>query len=614
MKQGIWYYRAGVKAVAVLLTLCLLAAGTLMVVAAVVAVRYGGTAGTVETAQRRVAEYFLKTYDWQIARDYAHFGSVDAAFTEMPFMVTIENKEGLILLSDYDGSACLATTSDDYFFYDYGGNETYVTAILYCPAVEKLTGDSWLEVAVRAVTRWHTHRGWYLAGGGLCWLAVIVGLIYLCCAAARRPEGGDPQCVGLDRIPFDLYVGLCMIMGFIPLYWLTEYAHFSEFGELLALIFVAVWELLLVGGFIVSLAARIKTHTLWHNTVTGYLLRVLRQGLSAVGRHIPAMWKVLLGLGSLTLLEFVLLWANRWEPDNLGVLWFVEKCLLLPLIILIVLGLLRLRRGIRRIADGQVEHQVSTAHLYGELKTTAEDINRISGGLQNAVEQRMRSERFKTELITNVSHDIKTPLTSIINYVDLMEKQGIDDPTLQEYLAIVSRQSARLKKLTEDLVEASKASTGNLTVERAPCHLGILLEQAVGEYTEKAAAAGLTLLLEKPEQTVTVLADGRHLWRVFDNLLNNVCKYALGGTRVYVDLSVQDGTARILFRNISTTPLHVTAEELMERFVRGDAARHTEGSGLGLSIARSLTELQGGSFTLTVDGDLFKAEITLPTI
>ncbi len=614
MKQGIWYYRAGVKAVAVLLTLCLLAAGTLLLGAAAVSLRYGGTAGTVESAQRRVAEYFLKTYDWQIARDYAHFGSVDAAFAEMPFMVTIENKEGLILLSDYDGAACLATTSDDYFYYDKAGNETYVTATLFCPPVEKLTGDSWLEVAVRAITRWHTHRVWYLAGGVLCWLAVIAGLIYLCCVAARRPEGGDPQCVGLDRIPFDFYVGLCAVVGFIPLYWLTEYAHFSEFGELLALIFVAVWELLLAGGFIVSLAARIKTHTLWRNTVVGYILRWLRQGLSAVGRHLPALWKVLTAIGGVTLLEFALLWVNKWEPDNLIVLWFVEKSLLLPLVILVVLCLLRLRRGIRRIADGQVEHQVSTAYLYGELKSTAEDINRIGGGLQSAVEQRMRSERFKTELITNVSHDIKTPLTSIINYVDLMEKQNIEDPTLQEYLAVVSRQSARLKKLTEDLLEASKASTGNLTVERAPCHLGILLEQAVGEYTEKAAAAGLTLLLEQPEQTVTVLADGRHLWRVFDNLLNNVCKYALAGTRVYVDLSVQGGTAHILFRNISATPLHVTAEELMERFVRGDTARHTEGSGLGLSIARSLTELQGGTFALTVDGDLFKAEITLPVM
>ena len=340
----------------------------------------------------------------------------------------------------------------------------------------------------------------------------------------------------------------------------------------------------------------------------------MRQGFAAVLRHLPVMWRVLLALGGLSLFEYILLWINKHEADNLLILWFVEKCLLIPLVLLIVLGLLRLRRGIRAIADGQVDHQVATDRLYGELRATAADINRISGGLQSAVEQRMRSERFKTELITNVSHDIKTPLTSIINYVDLMEKQDITDPTLREYLAVVSRQSARLKKLTEDLLEASKASTGNLTVERAPCNLGILLEQAVGEYSEKAAAAGLTVLLQQPEGAVTVLADGRHLWRVFDNLLNNACKYGMRGTRVYVDLSVQADGVHIVFRNISGTPLHVSAEELMERFVRGDGARHTEGSGLGLSIARSLTELQGGTFALTVDGDLFKAEILLPTI
>ena len=612
MKQTLWYYRLGVKIAAAVLALCLLAGAVLLAGAAAVAIRYGGTSGTLETAQRRVAEYFLKTYDWQVAQHYVHFETIPAEYAEMPFMVTVENRNGLILLSDYDGSAVLATTSDDYWYYDESGAEHYVTATLYCPAAEKLTGNSWLEVAVRAVTRWHTYRVWYLAGGAACTLASLALLIYLCCAAGRRPEGGEPQCAGLNRIPFDLFAAGYAVAAYLPLLWLFEYVVTSFVVGVVCFVLVVLLELLLAGGLIISMAARIKTHTLWRNTVVGYVLRWLRRGFAAVGRHLPVMWKVLLVLGGYTLFEYILVWINKWEPDNILILWFVKKCLLLPLIILAVLGLLRLRRGIRHIADGRVEHQVSTDHLYGELRATAEDINRIGGGLQNAVEQRMRSERFKTELITNVSHDIKTPLTSIINYVDLMEKQNIEDATLREYLAVVSRQSARLKKLTEDLVEASKASTGNLTVERTPCHLGILLEQAVGEYTEKAAAAGLTVLLQQPQAAVTVLADGRHLWRVFDNLLNNACKYAQSGTRVYVDLTAEAGTARVLFRNISDTPLHVTAEELMERFVRGDAARHTEGSGLGLSIARSLTELQGGTFALTVDGDLFKVEITIP--
>lgn len=614
MKEKIWYYRTGIKIVAVLATLCLFVTGTLLVSAAALSVRYGGTHGTLETAQRRVAEYFLKTYDWQIARDYAHTGTVSAEYADIPLMVVIKNEAGLVLSSNYDGAACLATTSDTYFYSVKSGEEVYITATLFCPSVERLTGDSWLEVAVRAITRWHTYRGWYAAGGALCWLAALLGLIYLCCAAARRPDGGAPACSGIHLLPFDVFAAVCAVAAYVPLYWLFDYADLSFSVGVVCLIPVALCEVLLAGFFVVSVAARIKTRTLWRNTVVGRLLRWLRQGLSAVGRHLPALWRILLVLGGFSLFEYMLLWINKHEADNLLILWFVEKCLLIPLIILVVLGLLRLRRGIRRIADGQVEHQVSSAYLFGELKNTAEDINRIGDGLQSAVEQRMRSERFKTELITNVSHDIKTPLTSIINYVDLMEKQDITDPTLREYLEVVSRQSARLKKLTEDLLEASKASTGNLTVERAPCQLGILLEQAVGEYTEKATAAELTVLLQQPPRAVTVLADGRHLWRVFDNLLNNVCKYAQAGTRVYVDLSTDGGTAQVAFRNISGIPLHISAEELMERFVRGDGARYTEGSGLGLSIARSLIELQGGTFALTVDGDLFKVEITLPII
>ena len=301
-----------------------------------------------------------------------------------------------------------------------------------------------------------------------------------------------------------------------------------------------------------------------------------------------------------------------WNLDNLLLLWLFEKLLLVPLIILLALGLIRLQKGIRRIASGQVEHQIDTRHLPGALRTAAEDVNHIGDGLSDAVEQRLRSERFKTELITNVSHDLKTPLTSIINYVDLMEKQNPEDPVLREYLEVLSRQSARLKKLVEDLLEASKASTGNLSVALEPCQMGVLLEQVMGEYAEKAQAAQLTLLLHQPEVPVTVLADGRLLWRVLDNLLGNVCKYAMPGTRVYVDLTAIAGAAHVVFRNVSRTPLHMDGEELLERFVRGDSARHTEGSGLGLSIARSLMELQGGALSLTVDGDLFKVELTLP--
>ena len=226
----------------------------------------------------------------------------------------------------------------------------------------------------------------------------------------------------------------------------------------------------------------------------------------------------------------------------------------------------------------------------------------------------MKSERFRTELITNVSHDIKTPLTSIVNYVDLLQKEEPENEKQREYLEVLSRQSGKLKKLIEDLIEASKASTGNLAVDLEPCELGVLLDQTSGEYGEKLESAGLELVLQKPEKPVRVMADGRHLWRVFDNLLNNIVKYAQPGTRVYLSLSEENGKARVDFRNISREQLNISAQELTERFVRGDASRNTEGSGLGLAIAMSLMRLQKGNMDITVDGDLFKVSLSFDTI
>ena len=266
----------------------------------------------------------------------------------------------------------------------------------------------------------------------------------------------------------------------------------------------------------------------------------------------------------------------------------------------------RVREGTGRIVGGDPDFKIDTHKMYSDLARHAGQLNDLGAAIGNAVDERIQSERFKAELITNVSHDLKTPLTSIINYVDLLKKQDIDNPKAQEYIEVLDRKSQRLKKLTEDLVEASKASTGNLEVNLAPCQPGVLLTQAAGEYEQKLKDAGLDLVTRQPETAVTILADGRRLWRVFDNLMNNICKYAQRGTRVYLTLEERDGQAVISFKNTSRAPLDIPAEELLERFVRGDAARGGEGNGLGLSIARSLTELQKGTLELTVDGDLFK--------
>jgi signal transduction histidine kinase len=244
----------------------------------------------------------------------------------------------------------------------------------------------------------------------------------------------------------------------------------------------------------------------------------------------------------------------------------------------------------------------------------AENINRAGDGVASAVEKQMKSEHFKTELITNVSHDIKTPLTSIINYVDLLQKENPENETEKEYLEVLARQSARLKKLIEDLMEASKASTGNLAVNFETCDARVLLTQIVGEFEEKTAANQLELIVDNPKEALHIRVDSRHIWRVFDNLLGNICKYAQPGTRVYISLVREGGDAVISFKNISKYRLNITSEELMERFVRGDSSRNTEGSGLGLSIAQSLTNLMNGTMELSVDGDLFKVVLRFPVV
>ncbi|MBQ5535841.1 MAG: sensor histidine kinase, partial [Oscillospiraceae bacterium] len=234
-----------------------------------------------------------------------------------------------------------------------------------------------------------------------------------------------------------------------------------------------------------------------------------------------------------------------------------------------------------------------------------------SQGMGIAVEKQLKSERLKTELITNVSHDIKTPLTSIINYVDLLRRDHTPEQQ-EEYLSVLDRQSRKLKKLTEDLVEVSKASTGNLPVNASRRSISELLSQALGEYSEKLEGAQLEPVLSLPQHDLFACVDGTLMWRVLDNLFSNACKYAQSGTRLYIDAAERDGQVCLAFKNISRERLNIPADELLERFVRGDSARSTEGSGLGLNIARSLTELQGGTFSLSIDGDLFKVELMLP--
>ena len=473
-------------------------------------------------------------------------------------------------------------------------------------------------------------RYWIYAIIAAAALLIVICFVFLLCAAGHHPGVDGVRPGWGTKFPLDLMTAAVGLGLFLGLELAVEAGFWSGIAAILGIVLGAAAVAGVFTGWCMSLALRIKLGGWWRNTVIymalrwawkalkklGSCLRRLGRGLAGLLGGVPLVGKtvlVFLGLCVLEGLGLMFCYA-AWSWGLLAFLWVLEKLLLFLAVLAIALICRKLLLGGRALAAGDLSYQVDTSRMALDFKAHGEDLNHIAQGMAAAVDQRMRSERMKTELITNVSHDIKTPLTSIINYADLIGKEPRDSEKIPEYAAVLTRQSERLKRLIEDLVEASKASTGNLEVNLAPCQPGVLLTQAAGEYEQRLKDAGLDLVTRQPETPVTILADGRRLWRVFDNLMNNICKYAQRGTRVYLTLETQGSQAVISFKNTSRAPLDIPAEELLERFVRGDAARGGEGNGLGLSIAKSLTELQKGTLDLTVDGDLFKVVLKFQTL
>lgn len=446
-------------------------------------------------------------------------------------------------------------------------------------------------------------------------LTVLFVVLTLFCffwqmAAAGHWQGFEGiHLTWFDKIPLDL-----MAVGILipALAIFGEYYLYSS-RLLKALCGTAI--LCFVYLFIISFVTRCKAGTVLKNNVIWYVIRLAWKIVKTVWRwlchlvrSIPLIWKTALGIAVVFFL--ILLFGSYSSMLSLPM---VLLYLVLALFTMYVaIGFVTLQRGARALAEGDYSAPVDTRYLVGEMRRCGDNLNKVQQGVQHAVEERLRSERMKTELITNVSHDIKTPLTSIVNYVDLLKKEEIDNPKAQEYLEVLDRQSKRLKKLTEDLVDASKASSGVMPVDCQPTNVNVLLSQLEGEYEERLQKADLTMIVHPAAGDPVALADGKLLSRVMDNLMNNIGKYAMPGTRVYAAAAADDHEVTISIKNVSRNELNISADELMERFVRGDSSRHTEGSGLGLSIAKSLVELQGGRFELSIDGDLFRADISLP--
>lgn len=440
-------------------------------------------------------------------------------------------------------------------------------------------------------------------------LLLIAALIYLFWSAGYITGKEEPVARGLHAIPFDLYlfisaaaaIGCCILIS-----------SYDELWTLLGFIGLAFILLSLIYTIPVRIRAKkIKTNNLFYK-----IYSVIKSSSEVLDERTGSRLKIFIYLSAFLIISAfeVFFFAMIDNGLDTAAILTVVRLLETPVLAFLLVALVALHNGAKKISQGDVGYRIRHSFLSGPLKRHAEYLNSINDAVNNAVEERLKSESLKTELITNVSHDLKTPLTSIVNYVDLLKKTDIKDPQALEYIRVIDRQSQRLKKLTVDIVEASKAATGNIEVHYEDTVLNVILLQTNGEYIERLEEKSLTLVQDIPDSEITVSTDGRLLWRVIDNLMNNICKYSMPGTRVYLSLWEHAGRAFISFRNISKTKLNISPDELTERFVRGDTSRNTEGSGLGLSIANSLTEIMGGKLSIIIDGDLFKVTLSFPTV
>ena len=503
-----------------------------------------------------------------------------------------------------DGDKPLYTTQETFTYALNTGNTAMVTIAADLLRSENAPSYSYLLCQ------------WLLEHTGLTIsLTALFALLALFCfcfslAAAGHWQGHEGiHLTWLDKIPADVWLIVLLCTFFIG--WEAFY-----YGWGLVFFCAALVPFVLL--FLCTFAAQCKAGTVLRASliarIARFLWRIVRSlflGLWRIARNLPLLWKTALVMAGVFFLEMLFVLAGYGSVDGI---FIIMKAVELLAALYIALNLRTLQKGGEKLAHGDFSSPIDTKYLIGDFKRYGQELNDVQSGLEQAVQEQMKAEHLKTELITNVSHDIKTPLTSIVNYVDLLKKEDMPSPNAQEYIAVLDRQSHRLKKLTEDLVEASKASSGALNVELQPTDVNVLLSQIEGEYQERLAACHLTLVTQPPAPGTMIQADSRLLSRVMDNLVSNVCKYAMENTRVYVTAAVRDGQAVISFKNVSRDELNISPDELMERFVRGDASRHSEGSGLGLSIARSLVQLQGGTFALSIDADLFRADIVFPLI
>ncbi|MDD3267849.1 MAG: sensor histidine kinase [Syntrophomonadaceae bacterium] len=454
----------------------------------------------------------------------------------------------------------------------------------------------------------------------ISFILMAIAFIYLIYITGRREPEGEVVPARTDRMYSDVHTVLVLIAAILSLFIAPGTS--IDVPNVLSIIAIAVvlsLDIFIGLFYVLSMVEQIKTGQIFTNT----LLYKLGSALNAFLRQafqgkVFKAWilLLLLGYGFINGLLFILCAEAYFDSFggflfmlllllgfNAGAIYFAARSLV---------ALPQIMEAVKEISAGNLDYPLNSTLIPASLAAFAEDIRSLQGGLKKAVAAAVKGERMKTDLITNVSHDLKTPLTSIINYVDLLKKENLENEAAAEYINVLEEKSSRLKQLIEDLMEASKASSGNLAVAGEKVDLQELMMQACGEYEEKIQKAQLELHIQAADAAVVVRADGKHMWRIAENLLSNVIKYSMPHSRVYVDIASDNAYGSFTVKNISAFPLNIMPEQLTERFVRGDESRSTEGSGLGLSIAQSLSDLQGGTFQLEIDGDLFKATVAIP--
>ena len=494
----------------------------------------------------------------------------------------------------------------DYFF--GGGNQMLWPAddmTLIIGIDTELSAEDDIYEASREYEQLHPWIKVCTFSGLVSLMGWIISLVYLTLATGRRTGEEKIHLNPIDKIKTEILVAAFIFM-MVELVILITKVNSEEWAVYGIIVASGTVSLVIDGLFLIfylSMVRRMKAEMLWETSVACWLERGIRK---VFARQKTTVRVLLLFAGHMAVCFILAVGAFYYRSMTALVLLLLFSAGECYMILRKAVEQYQIRLGVEKIRDGALSGKIDIEQLHGEEKSLAEAINNIGEGLLHAVDDSTKNERMKADLITNVSHDIKTPLTSIINYVDLLEKEEIPNENAKEYLEVLERQSARLKKLIEDLIEASKASSGSLSVNLEKLEAGVFLVQTVGEFKEKTEKNKLDLQIKKPGEPIYIMADGRHFWRVIDNLMNNICKYAQPETRVYINLEQTGEKVQITFRNTSRYPLNISSEELMERFVRGDSSRNTEGNGLGLSIAGSLMELMHGKMQLFVDGDLFK--------